>query len=92
MGARRVKDTPEQRARDLIVFADAFEDAGHPQLARRSRVVAADLLRIVGELRDEQSARRAIQADRDRALQILANHAAENLDPRLRREGEACVA
>ena len=39
------------------------------------RVVADDLALVVAELRAERSARVAIQAERDRAVDILANRA-----------------
>lgn len=67
------------RAQALLVFCDGVEDAGHPELARRSRVVARDVLRLADELDRERSARRTVQAQRDECLQILANHAAQGM-------------
>jgi hypothetical protein len=65
------------RARELIVFANGLEDAGHAETARRSRMVARDLLEACDELAAERSARVAIQAARDRCLAILARQAGE---------------
>jgi hypothetical protein len=62
---RLLGDT-EQRARDLIVFADGVEEAGLRVYAQRARVVADDLLRIAADLRAERSARLSIQQERDR--------------------------
>lgn len=55
-----------QRARDLIVFAAALDDVGLPDLARRSRVVAGDLLVALHELEWEREALGRMEADRDR--------------------------
>jgi hypothetical protein len=73
------EETALIQARELIVFADGAEEAGMISYARRARVVARDLIRLAGELETERSARQKIQADRDRCLQILGNHAAEAL-------------
>lgn len=67
--------TPRKRAKELLVFADGIEDAGHPELARRSRVVARDVLRLTDQLNDERSARQHIQVQRDAAVGILGQHA-----------------
>lgn len=67
------------RANRLLVFADGFEDAGHPELASRSRVVARDVLRLAEELEAERSTRQAMQSQRDEALEILGQHAYEAL-------------
>ena len=64
-----------ERAHDLIVASDALEEAGLVRFARRSRVVARDLLTAVGEVRTERVARVAVQADRDRAVDLLAARA-----------------
>ncbi|HEX6762892.1 MAG TPA: hypothetical protein VF094_08840 [Gaiellaceae bacterium] len=57
---------PEQaaadRADELILFSDAMEDAGHPELARRSRLAARDVLDLARMLEAERSARRSLQA------------------------------
>jgi hypothetical protein len=53
---------PKRRALDLISFADGFQDAGHPELARRSRIVARDVLELDGLLAAERSVRVALQA------------------------------
>jgi hypothetical protein len=64
-------DRAEQNARELIIFADGVEEAGHRVYAQRARVVADDLLRVAGELRAEGSARQAIQAERDRIWTMI---------------------
>ncbi len=69
--------TPAEEARDLLTFADGYEDAGHPELARRSRVVARELLRALQALADERSTREAVQRQRDSALEVLATHAGQ---------------
>jgi hypothetical protein len=51
----------EQRARDLIVFADGVGECGFRIYAQRARAVADDLLRVAGDLRAERSARVSIQ-------------------------------
>lgn len=61
------------QARELLVFADGIEDAGHPDLARRSRNVARETLWLVETVANERSARKAIQQARDGMLQTLAN-------------------
>ncbi len=69
-------DDPEQRARDLIVFCDGLEHAGFQDFSQRARMVARDLLKAVHDLRMEQSARVAIQAERDRLRDMLSARAA----------------
>lgn len=71
--------TPRERATHLLAFADGFEEAGYCGLARQSRVVARDVLRLADELDSERAARRGIQTQRDDALEILATHAARAL-------------
>lgn len=65
----------EGRARNLIEFSAALEDVGLDGLARRSRVVATDQLRLVEELRMERIARLAIQERAELSEAILADHA-----------------
>lgn len=61
----------EQRARELIVFADGLEEGGLVDYARRARMVARDALDAIAELDAERSARRALQAERDRLRAML---------------------
>lgn len=64
----------EERARNLIVFADGCEAFGGDAArvyAQRARDVAGDLLRLADQLRGERSARGSIQAHRDRLLELL---------------------
>lgn len=56
-----------QRARELVTFADGVGEI-YPELARRSRLVANDLLEIVDALTAERHARLTMQLDRDRLL------------------------
>jgi hypothetical protein len=65
------------QARDLLTFAEALEDAGMTEAARRSRLVAQDCLWLVGLLADERSARAAMQAARDEAVDLLGQRAYE---------------
>jgi hypothetical protein len=76
----------ERDARELIAFADGLDECGFNEIGRRSRVVARDALRLAEELKAERSTRQAIQEDRDRCLQLLANHAGEAADLGARRE------
>lgn len=68
-------DGARKRAQEFLHFSDGFEDAGHPELARRSRVTARDVIDLAGQLEAERSARVAIQRARDQAVAILAEHA-----------------
>lgn len=61
----------EQRARDLISFADGCEEAGLTVYAQRARVVAGDLLQVAEDLRAERSVRVSIQAERDRLYERM---------------------
>jgi hypothetical protein len=63
------------RARALIAFTDGLEEPGLGETARRSRVVARDVLELAEALASERSARRASQADYKRCLDVLANAA-----------------
>ena len=71
----RFDGTARDRAQELLVFADGFDDAGHLGLATRSRVVARDMLRLIDDLEAERSARQSVQAQRDRAIELLARRA-----------------
>jgi hypothetical protein len=65
------------RGREQITFCDALEQAGLGQIAHRSRFIARLLLEACDELSAERSHRVAMQAQRDRCLEILARQAAE---------------
>jgi hypothetical protein len=68
--------SPAERARDLIVFCDGFDEGGlYPGFTRRARMVARDLLVALGELERERSARRAVQERCERQQAILGRHA-----------------
>ena len=67
----------EQRARELIVFADGAEEAGLVMYAQRARDVARDALRVAKDLRAERSVRASIQAERDRLREMLSRYAPE---------------
>jgi hypothetical protein len=66
----------EQRARELILFADGLEEGGLVAYAQRARVVARDLLQVAGELRAERSVRGSIQEQRNAFERLAANWAA----------------
>jgi len=59
----------------FTLFCDGVEDAGMTRYAQIGRTVADELHRCADELAAERSARVTIQADRDRAYALLANHA-----------------
>jgi hypothetical protein len=61
-----VIDGAEDRAKELLLFAGGFEEAGFPELARRASVVAGDCLEALAELEATRSAFAAVTADRDR--------------------------
>jgi hypothetical protein len=67
-----------QCAHDLLVFCDALEEAGMPQLARRSRLVARDLLEALELLEAERSTRTALQ-ERCRRQQAILGRRAEQV-------------
>lgn len=77
----RSRTPREQRAaeaaRELLLVADGYEDAGHPQLAHRSRNVARELLWALSSLEDERSARQTIQAAHADAVALLGQRAYE---------------
>jgi hypothetical protein len=74
MAGGRVTLTPGEkmagdRARELLSFLAGFEDAaGHPELCRRARLLAADVADLVEALRAERSASSALAEARDRLL------------------------
>jgi hypothetical protein len=66
-------------ARDLILFADGVQEGagGFPELARRARVAARDVLELAEQLDAERSARVAMQKARDEALDVLRRRAGQ---------------
>ena len=66
----------EQRARDLITFADGLEEAGLRTYAQRARATARDVLELGRQLRHERGARETIQAHRDRLDALLTGQEA----------------
>jgi hypothetical protein len=76
----------DQRARELITFADAVEDMGLEELARRSRLVASDLLEALNELDAERSASRALRERCEEQQAILGRQADQALREALVRE------
>jgi hypothetical protein len=79
-------DTAVARAHELIAFCDGLEDAGQADTARRSRMVARDLIEIAEQLRAERSACSAAQANYERCLNILGRQADEPLRRELARQ------
>lgn len=77
------------QARELIVFCDAIQEAGFPELARRSRVVARDLLETLDMLGAERSARRAMQETCQRWQNLFGRRADDELIRAARRRGLA---
>jgi hypothetical protein len=67
-----------ERARQLVEFSHGLADGGHPETARRCRVVARELIEIAAELELERSHRMAMQAARDRLLEVLERRGASN--------------
>lgn len=61
----------QQRARDLIQFADGLDEGGFPHFAAKARMVARDSLDAVAELEAERSVRRALQERCERQQDIL---------------------
>jgi hypothetical protein len=78
-----------EQAASLLVFLEGAEDAGGaeagPELRRRSRLLARLALEALDDLESERSARVAIQAQRDRLLQIVGGAAYVDLTERLQR-------
>ena len=68
-----------QRANELIAFMNGFEEAGLPQAARLSRVVARDLLEVLDQLYAERSVRRAMQENYERCLSIIGKAAYDQM-------------
>ena len=68
-------DLVEQRATEMIVFADGLEEAGLVVYAQRARCVCRDILTIAGDLRAERSARVAIQKQRDAFARMAMKYA-----------------
>jgi hypothetical protein len=58
-------------AADRIVFADGLEQGGFEDYAQRARVVARETIWLADELAAERSARKAIQEQRDRLLELV---------------------
>jgi hypothetical protein len=72
-----------QRALELIVFCDGLDDAGQfPDLARRARAVARDLLETLDMLEAERSARRAMQERCEAQQAILGERVYDAVDGR----------
>jgi hypothetical protein len=63
------------RAQALLAATEYFAALGREQLSAESRVMARFVLEIADELDAERSARIAIQAARDEAVEILARRA-----------------
>lgn len=55
----------DQRARNLILETEHFDDLGLGSLAANARMVARDTLELIEELGAERSARQAIQKNHD---------------------------
>jgi hypothetical protein len=73
-GSRTREQQAAQLAAELIVFADGAEEAGLISYAQRARVVARETIWLAETVERERSARRAIQAARDRCMDILMGH------------------
>jgi hypothetical protein len=76
---------PEQRARELIEFCAGLDEAGLHEVARRSRMVARDVLDLADGLAAERSARVAIQEQRDRLVEFIGKRAHDALIDEQRR-------
>jgi HEPN domain-containing protein len=70
-------DACAARAHELTTFANGLDDAGMHDSARRLRLSSYDVVELVEELRAEQSGRRAMQANYERALDVLTTRACE---------------
>lgn len=58
-----------ERAKELRGFAAGFEDAGgHPELLRRARLLATDVVDLTTTLKAERGARQSIQGNRDQLM------------------------
>ena len=70
-----------ERARELLVFCDGFDEGGlYPEFTRRARVVARDLLAVLDEFAAERSAREALQARCRRQQDLLGERVLEAID------------
>jgi hypothetical protein len=67
----------DERACELIVWCEALTDAGLAETARRSRVVARDVLDLADALAAERSAREALQDRCERLQAIIGKKAYE---------------
>jgi hypothetical protein len=68
------------RARELLVFCDGFDEGGgYPELTRRARLVAGDLVEALDELAAERSARVALHARCETQQQLLGKRAGDAL-------------
>jgi hypothetical protein len=66
-----------ERAHALTEFAHGLEEAGLIEVARRSRMVARDVLELAEALDAERSARRAMQANYERCMDVLSTRAGD---------------
>jgi hypothetical protein len=73
----------EQRARELIVFCDGFDEAGVvPGFTCRARSVARDVRELGEALAAERSARVALQARCERQQEILGRRVLDAIEAR----------
>ena len=70
----------EQRARLLVAFADGFEESGLTMTARRMRVVARDLVELVGVVRAYQRNERERNPVDGETAPLLAWNGATDVD------------
>jgi hypothetical protein len=81
-----------EEAASFLVFLEGAEDGGGidagPELRRRSRLLAQLTLDLLNELESERSSRVAIQAHRDKLLNIVGGAAYIALGERLRGEAK----
>jgi hypothetical protein len=82
--AVNVLDGADQRARDLIVFADGVEEGGLVEYARRARVVARDLLEALAALEASRSASDALKARCEKQQDLIGRRADELAELRRR--------
>src|SRR5262249_33425553 len=66
-------------AHEAIEFASGLDEAGLREIGRHHRMLARELADTVGELRAERSARRAMQENYQRCLDVLGQRADERL-------------
>jgi hypothetical protein len=72
------------RAREFQTFADGLDESGMHDSARRLRLAVYDVYELVDELLSERSARVAMQANYERALDVLSVRACETCSARAR--------